>query len=324
MSAEREKSLAAASPEQIVEKALDARDQRVKAEQEQTELRTRAEQAEAELNELKQAKASAESRVEELEAEKSATEAAFNEVFEDIHKVLREHADEESNARATSSPKSAEEAIRMKLGFVKDASKALTARAERADELEGKLNEAIALNRSAEVESLLKDFVSAEELEYFQGKAAELSDDDYMEWLTDKKILVRSAKKDLPFEKKDEKKEGKEGKDAKAGEKHQQSEFGFSGSMPNPGSLRQPRHKIAGSEAGDNAEELLDNVTPENAPNLAGASAGASSQDNEEGVDKGMRSLAGQLFKGMAQIHNRQTRSRSAAVADERELQASK
>jgi hypothetical protein len=42
----------------------------------------------------------------------------------------------------------------------------------------------------------------------------------------------------------------------------------------NPGSLRSPRHKIAGSTAGNDPADQLENVQVEDGVNLAGASLG--------------------------------------------------
>lgn len=223
--------------------------------------------------------------------------------------------------------KTGAEAFNAKIAWIKNSLAGLRARAARAAELEGKLAEAEAVVREQDVRSLLGDVMSDEAVETFVAHAATLSNDAYSHWRDEKELMVleivKAAKKpvedveedaegDMPFPPKKGKK-----KDAKAEtnafrlllEKHHSESQadpdtskvtngdplinhpGGPGinSGVNPGQLRTPRNKIAGSAAGNDPSKVLDKAKPKNGVSLAGASQAG----DESGKPNPFRVLAG-------------------------------
>lgn len=219
-----------------------------------------------------------------------------------------------------------EAAFKAKIAWIQNSLAALKARAGRADELEAKLAEAEAVVREQDVRSLLSDLMSEEAVETFVAHAAQLNDEAYSRWRDEKELMVieivkAAAKK--PCTEEDEEDEGEnpfppkksKKKEAKAGnpfrallEKYHSEGIanpdtsavtngdplinhpggGGINSGVNSGQLKTPRHKIAGSAAGNDPVRALESAKPKHDVSLAGATQAS---DESEGVNP-FRTLA--------------------------------
>ncbi len=266
---------------------------------EQEQLRTRASDAEAKSQEL-------EAKVTELTEEKEAQSAqasALNETlgrYQELVDKLIAGATEDTPAEIASidAAQSGEEAFQAKLAWLEKSMASLQTRAARADELEKQLAQAEAVVREQDVRDLLGDFLSEEVLEKMVATAAGLDNDAYQIWRDEKELMLLDAAaratagegsdEDNPFAAllAKHRSEGGDlinppgGEDVKSG--------------VNPAQLKTPRHKIAGSAAGNDPASELDNVEGEDGVNYAGASVG----DEGDGGVNPFRSLASIVVDG--------------------------
>lgn len=307
-----------------VESALDKREKAAAEKREREALVTRANQAE-ELNQQLQSKIDELSQAREGQAtEVEALKTQLEQYGQAVDKLVKEAAagatgSTPAEIAAIDAAQSGEAAFNAKLAWIGNSMASLSKRATRAEELEQQLAEAEAVVREQEVRALLGDAVSEEALETFVSHAASLSDEAYAHWRDEKELMIlelvaSAAKKEMPFPpKKGEKKE--EGKPADKGCANvfeallakRRSESGAASpdtpthmghlinhpggegvkSGVNPGGLRTPRHKIAGS-AGDDPAQSLEGAQEDGGVSLAGAQAGG----DGEGVSP-FRILAG-------------------------------
>ncbi len=210
---------------------------------------------------------------------------------------------------AIDAAKDGEAAFKAKLAWLQKSMSALKARAARADELEKQLAEAEAVVREQEVRTLLGEVMSEEALEHFVSHAAKLSNEAYATWRDEKELMVleiAAKKPPFPPAKKGAKpvEETEEEMPAKkecanlfaALLNKRRSESGSANpdtmngnpnepkliNQPlgpgvncgvNSGTLKTPRHKLAGS-AGDDPAQKLENAQAEGGVSLAGAQTG--------------------------------------------------
>lgn len=290
---ERERLQAqAAEQEALVARAGDAEEKAGNLEQEVSTLTQTIETKDAELNSL-------------------------NEELVALNEALDELVTENAEAGATSSTPSEISAIdsasggdgaySAKIAWIKNSVAELRVRAARADELESELAQAELEVREHQVRAMFSEILPEDHVDALVEQAKSVAADEFGDWLAQRELLVLDVvqakekdgdKKLPPFMKKD--KEGKEEKDAKASDKFRallETRLSAEGEdlINHPGgadlssglsstSLKSVllRHKVAGSAAGDDLTEELDNVEPEgNDVNLAGASQAG----DEEGDD---------------------------------------
>lgn len=202
-------------------------------------------------------------------------------------------------------------AFAAKISWITDSLKALASRAERADELEEELSIAANQLREEEIKNLFAEVVDEQHLDALVTIGTSIEDGEkYDQWLAEKKFFAQKLseaagkeddkkkdKKMPPFMKK-KMKEGEDKSNANdavdAAVKFLQEDLGLSSGL-NAGTIRTPRHKVAGNEtANDDPNSALANAKPEDNVNLAGAGRG----DGEDKGDKtpAMRILAQELF----------------------------
>jgi len=221
------------------------------------------------------------------------------------------------------SASSGDAAFTAKLAWLEKSRASMNEKLARADELETQLAAAQAEVRDQDVRSLLGEHVSAEALELFVTHASGLDTADYACWRDQQELMLievtstEAAKKPLPpFMKKGKEKDGEkeEMKDSKANVfeaflTQLRAESGANpdtmngnsepthiinspstGDQPksgvNPGSLKTPIHKIAGS-AGNDPEGELESAQAADGINLAGTQ----SEEGDSGVSP-FRTLA--------------------------------
>ena len=205
--------------------------------------------------------------------------------------------------------KSGQAAFEAKIAWIANSVAALRTRAARAAELEAKLAEAEMVVREQDVRSLLGELMSEEAVETFVAHAATLDAETYSHWRDEKELMVieianaaKKAEEEVPAEGKMPFPPKGKKKDAKAEENpfaallakyRSQSEAdpdtskvtngdplinhpGGTGidSGVNPGKLRTPIHKIAGSAAGNDPLKALETAKPKDGISLAGATQG--------------------------------------------------
>jgi TolA-binding protein len=219
---------------------------------------------------------------------------------------------------AIDAAKDGDAAFSAKLAWLQKSMSALKVRAARADVLEKQLVEAEAVVREQEVRALLGDVVSEEALEKFVAHAATLAEDAYQGWRDEKELMIleiaakkppfppakKGAKPPVDEEEEEEEVPAKNGcanlfatllnkRRSESGSANPDTMDGNPNepkliNQPlgpgvncgvNPGSLKTPRHKLAGS-AGDNPAKKLENAQAEGGVSLAGAQ----SHDDGEGV----------------------------------------
>lgn len=295
-----------------VESVLDKREKAAAAERERAALEARATQAEnssqelqSRVDELSQAQQAKEEELKALRTQVDEYVTVVNQLTEQVSAGATNSVPPE--IAAIDAAKSGEAAFKAKIAWITKSMASLKTRAARADELEAQLAEAEAVVREQDVRSLFNGVVSDEAIEIFVGHAAKLSNEAYAEWRDEKELMVleitAAAKKEMPFPpkgKKGEKPMPKEETCANLFEKlllKRRAESGTANpdtmngnpnepdlinttntgetnvnSGVNPGQLRTPRHKIAGS-AGDNPAKTLEHVQEEGGVSLAGSQA---------------------------------------------------
>jgi hypothetical protein len=260
----------------------------------------------AELNKVLEAK---NAEVKSLNDQTAAYEAVVKKMV-DEHVTAGATNDVPPEIAKIDTAKTGAEAFNAKIAWIQNSLASLRSRAARATELETKLAEAEAVVREQDVRSLLGDVMSEEAVETFVAHAATLDTETYSHWRDEKELMVieiaKAAKvcieqeeeaapaekgKKMPFP-------PKKGKEAKADnpfkallEKYRsesQADPDTSkitngdplinypagpgiNSGVNPGKLRTPIHKIAGSAAGNDPSKALDSAKPKNGVSLAGA-----------------------------------------------------
>jgi hypothetical protein len=243
-----------------------------------------------------------ETELKEVKAEKTEAEAKL-EKFEGMVKAWQDQLDKLiANAGAQSTPPEisvidastdGDSAFKAKIAWVEKSMAALKAQADKVEDLESDLQEAAASVRESQVRHTLAELLPEDTVDALVARAKQLSDEDYEVWFAEKKLLAGDmAEKEKTMK-------GKEGKEEKKEEAKgnifeelldkRTSEARSEGGNPtlinepggedmssgvNPGSLRSPRHKIAGSTAGNDPADQLENVQVEDGVNLAGASLG--------------------------------------------------
>lgn len=266
----------------------------------------------AELNKALEAKTV---EVQAMNEQTAAYDAAVKKLIEE-HVTAGATNDVPPEISKIDSAKTGAEAFNAKIAWIKNSMASLKTRAARADELEAKLAEAESVVREQDVRSLLGEVMSEEAVELFVTHAAALDNESYAQWRDEKELMVieiaKSAKKvapdakdeaegeDVPFPPK------KKGKDAKASpfagllEKYHSESAdadptkvtngdplinhpGGPGinSGVNPGQLKTPRHKIAGSAAGNDPSKVLETAKPKNDVSLAGATPAGGEGDGQ-------------------------------------------
>ena len=247
--------------------------------------------------------------VQSLNDQTAAYDAAVKKLIEE-HVVAGATNDVPSEIAKIDAAQTGEAAFKAKIAWIQNSLASLRTRASRATELEAKLAEAEMVVREQDVRSLLGEMMSEEAVETFVAHAATLNTEAYSHWRDEKELMVieiaKAAKvcieeeeeeapagksKKLPFP-------PKKGKEAKAEnpfkallEKYRTESEANSDPMAvtngdplinhpggpginsgvNPGNLRTPRHKIAGSVAGNDPSKALDSAKPKNGVSLAGA-----------------------------------------------------
>lgn len=303
-----------------VESALDRREKAAAADREQKSLVARANEAETKSQELATRITELETVKSQKDGEVKTLQEQLALYSDVVNKLVQEQtaagATNSTPAEIASidAAKSGADAFQAKVAWIGKSLSTLKARAARADELEKQLAEAECVVREQEVRNLLGEVISEEALETFVTHAAKLSDQEYARWRDEKELMVlemtRSAKKP-PFPPKKVKKGevpveeempadkgcanvfqallskrrlegGVASPDTPTDMGHLINHPGGEGlkSGVNPGQLRTPRHKIAGS-AGANPAEKLENAQEEGGVSLAGAQA---NDDGSEGV----------------------------------------
>jgi len=292
---------------------LDERERLQAQAAEQEALVARANAAEEKAAELEQEVSTLNQTIEAKDAELSN----LNSEFEALNEALDELVTENAEAGATSSTPSeisaidsasdGEGAFRAKIAWIGNSVAELRTKAARADELEAELVLAAQVVREQQVRALFDGILPEDHVEALVDKAKSKSDEDFEDWMAEKELLaidlVQAAGEKPDFMKKGKDKEGKNGKeekDAKASDRFRAllesrlNSEGSEGLINHPGgedvssglsstSLKSVllRHKVAGSAAGDDLSDELDNAQPEGDDvNLAGAS-----QAGDEEVD---------------------------------------
>jgi hypothetical protein len=298
---------------------LDKRDKAEAVERERTDLVARAEAAETAKDEL-QAKVDELSQAQDAkDVEVEALQNQLKEYDDAVEGLVQEQSTASAPAEiaAIDGVTDGDSAWNAKIAWIQKSMASLRDRAARADELEAELAKAEAVVREQEVRSLFGDLMSDEAVETFVSHASSLDEDEYSRWRDEKELMLlelSQAKKELPeaFKKKgkddddkdDKKDKGKanifEGllRDRRA-EAYPETPTDMGDMINPPGGegvesgvsadqLRTPRNKIAGSTAGNDPVEELENAQAEDGIQLAGAQA----SDDGEGENP-FRTLAG-------------------------------
>jgi hypothetical protein len=283
------------------EKALQARAATAEATSKELEAKN------AELNKALEVKSQ---EVKSLNDQTAAYDAAVKKLVEE-HVTAGATNDVPPEIAKIDAAKTGAEAFNAKIAWIQNSLASLRTRAARATELEGKLAEAEAVVREQDVRSLLGEVMSEEAVETFVAHAATLDAETYSHWRDEKELMVIEIAKAKMTCTEDEEEEAapaekgkkmpfppKKGKEAKAAnpfkallEKyHSESQADSDTSKVtngdplinfpagpginsgvNSGQLKTPRHKIAGSAAGNDPSKALDSAKPKNGVSLAGA-----------------------------------------------------
>jgi len=286
---------------------LDERERLQAQAAEQEALVARAGAAEEKAAELEQEVSTLSQTIETKDAELTS----LNESFEALDVALTELVAENVEAGATSSTPSeisaidgAEDKFAAKLAWIGTSVAELRIKASRADELEAELAVAAEAAREAQVRALFDGVLPEDHVDALVSKAKSYDDETFADWMAEKELLaidlVQAAGKPDFLKKGKDKDKKEDKKDAEAGEGFRnllEARMGAEGEemlMNHPGgadvssglsstSLKSVllRHKVAGSAAGDDLTDELNNAQPEgNDVNLAGAS-----QVGDEEVD---------------------------------------
>jgi len=227
-------------------------------------LRTLAEDASVDRNKIAKANDQLQGELEIVKSERDGLAKAFDELFEGIV----DSTEAQDSLKNVHKAKTAEEAMRMKLALFQEKATSLRDRAAAADKYREQLEEAKVVARTNEISDLFGDLVPEGDLESFQTRAGKMTEEEYQDWISEKRLIIAAFPEDMKKKKKEDK--GKETEEGKAAEKFvQDSPLGLqNGTLPGAGGpLANPRFKISG-------EEELENAEVEGTVNLAGASSG--------------------------------------------------
>jgi hypothetical protein len=280
--------------------------------------------------EAKAAKENLENRTRELVTANETLSSEHDELTEKIDILSKGHADLEAKidelvkeiAGATGSTPpeiskidgvtDGDSAFAAKIDWIRNSLKSVAAQAARAVELESELAIAAQQLREEEIKSLFAELVDDKQLDALVTIGVGIEDgEEYDTWLAEKQFfaskLAEAAGHPKSKEEEDEmhkmmlkKKAVKDNEKSNANDavdaavKFLQSEsLGLSSGL-NANTIRTPRFKVAGKDtANDDPTKVLDNVTPEDGVNFAGAGRG---KDDEEDKIPAMRVLANELF----------------------------
>lgn len=239
--------------------------------------------------------------------------------------------------------KTGAEAFNAKIAWIQNSLASLRSRAAIATGLEAKLAEAQSVVREQDVRSLFGDLMSEEVVDAFVAHASKLNDEAFQNWRDEKELMLIEVSKRSEAKKEECAEEGEEEempfppkkkKEAKASnpfqallEKyHSASQAdpdtskvtngdplvnhpggGGINSGVNPGSLKTPRYKIAGSAAGNDPVKALDNAKPKNGVSLAGATQAGSDGEGENPF----KTLANLVVSSLEQEDEDETKSQA-------------
>jgi hypothetical protein len=314
---------------ETVGEVLDQREKVQADRQAKAALEARAAEAEQKNKELEQQVSDLSEANETKEAEVQAlneTLNRFNEVVDNLVESEQAAAgatgDTPAEIAAIDGAKDGEGAFRAKMSWIEKSLASLRSRAANADKLEAELVEAAKIVRENEVRAMFANVLPEETVDALVARASALSDEDYELWRDEKELMALDMTQAADPELKEKmNKKGKEGakeeKEAQASDlfrallerrrsEGMEADPGTPGAEPhlinppggdglksgvNPGGLRTPRHKIAGSAAGNDLEAVLENAQAEDDVNLAGATQAGG---EENGVSP-FRSLAAEI-----------------------------
>jgi len=317
-------NIQANGPDEIaaaVDSALTKRETAAAAVRERELLQARASEVETENKDLQTKVAELTQVKTAKEAELVALQSQLAEYGEAVNQLVQAGATAGTPAEiaAIDGAKDGAGAFAAKIAWITKSVASLQVRAARATELESQLAQAEAVVREQDVRSLLGEVISEEVLEMFVTHAATLDNDEYTRWRDEKELMVielstaaaAKEKKLPPFMKGKEKKGEEKATCANMFEAilaKRRSESGKANpgtpldmghlinhpgtgdgvnSGVNSGTLKTPRHKIAGSAEVDPAKSL-ENAQAESGVVLAGSTTG-----DEGEVVSPFRTLAG-------------------------------
>jgi hypothetical protein len=317
---------------------LDEREKLQAQAAEQAAVAARVTAAEEEVAKLEQEVSTLSETIETKDAELTT----LNDQFDALDTALNELVAENVEAGATSSTPSeissidsasdGTSAFNAKIAWIGNSVAELRVKAARADELEAQLAVAAEAAREAQVRALFAGVLPEDHVEALVTKAKSYDDADFEDWMAEKELLaidlVAVAGEKPDFLKKGKDKDKKEDKkEADASDRFRsllesRTAEGSEGLINHPGgadvssglsstSLKSVllRHKVAGSAAGDDLTDELENAQLEGDDvNLAGAS-----QAGGEEVDE-VRAAFASLASIVTDTEEDKTQSESSEV----------
>lgn len=287
--------------------------EKARAEKERA-LAEKAEKAEARNRELEAKNTELASALEDAEKATEAFISQASELDNVVEAIAGATGDTPPEIASIDATSDGEGAFRAKIAWIQNSVASLLTKASLADSYEEKLAEAARNLRAQEVQTMLAEASVTDEdiVDAYVSYASDLSDEDFEAWKAQADLLILSVTQgmehggEMPFDnkkmkdkkmmKKEEKSKSSEiferlAKDLRSRGEEQLINSPHKGDISsgvNSGSLRTPRHKIAGSVT-DDPSSTLDNVEGEDGVNLAGASQAEGETDE---VRESFHSLA--------------------------------